>query len=226
MPVDQQKQTKPGPAYSALRIVVLALFVIVTAIVAVSFAANHLRLGFEKEFREQMNHKMVELAQVSSLLIKGDDLVADPNLAQAKYSAALPAMVVDSDADNQIQKEFGLYAYTNGSLVPLLQSQATGLRAMEVPVSSWLTTEAGPYYIYDSDTTVILTPIKDSTGKVTGLYELSATYSFLDTFGSQVERNVLFAVLVSISAGILVFSFQYLVPILINIIRKKGGKMI
>ncbi len=226
MPMDQDKQIKQSPGYSALRIVVLALFTIVTAIVAVSFAANHLRLGFEDEFRNQMNHQMVELAQVSSLLIQGDDLSADPTIAQAKYSAALPAVIVDSGAENQIRKDFGLYAYTNGSLVPLLQSQATGLIAMEVPVSSWLTTEAGPYYIYNEDSTVILTPIKDSTGKVTGLYELSASYSFLDTFGSQVEINVLFAVLVSIFAGIFLFSLQYITPLLVNIIRRNGGKMV
>lgn len=225
MPMDSERQTSPSPAYSALRITVLTLFTIVTAIVAVSFAANHLRLGFENEFRNQMNHKIVELAENSALLIRGDDLSADPAIAQAKYSAALPAMIVDSGAENQIRKDFGLYAYTNGSLVPLLQSSATGLHAMEVPVSSWLTTEAAPYNIYNDDSTIVMTPIKDAMGKVTGLYELSASYSFLDSFGSQVERNVLLAVLVSVFIGIILFSFQYLVPVLVNVIRKKGGKI-
>jgi len=224
MSVASEPTTSTGTGYAGIRILLLALFTVATAIVAVSFAANHLRSGFEREYQDQMNHTLRETSSAIALMIRGDDLVNDPVMAQNKYSAAIPAVLVDSGADQKVSKSFGLYAYTNGSLVTLIQSTSTGLKALEVPVSEWLTVEAGPYYIYDDTRTVVLTPIKDGQGKVTGLLEVQGSFSFLNSFGSQLERNVLLVVLLCVAVGIVLFSVQFILPLIVNSIRKKGGR--
>ena len=224
MSVSSEPATATGTGYAGLRILLLALFTIATAIVAVSFAANHLRNGFEREYKDQMNHTLRETSAAVALMIRGDDLVNDPVMSQNKYAAAIPAVLVDSGADQKIAKSFGLYAYSNGSLVTLIQSTSTGLKALEVPVSEWLTIEAGPYYVYEDNRSIVLTPIKDSQGKVTGLLEIQGSFAFMNSFGAQLERNVLLVVLLSVAVGMVLFSFQFVLPLIVNGLRKKGGR--
>lgn len=224
MSVHTEQQAPSGSAYTSLKVFVLALFAIVTAIVAVSFAANHMRLGFEKEYISQVNLKTEQLAATCSLMINGDEIAADMTKAQTKYASVLPALIIDSGEENQSRKIYGLYAYANGSLTPLLQSSSTGLTAIDVPVSEWLTAAADPYYLEKDSQMTVLTPIKDSQGKVVGLFELSSTYEFLDQYGDTVEHRVLLSVLVSVTAGIVLFSLQYLIPAIVHFARKKGER--
>ena len=223
-PSEQQSEFESSTAFASsavLRIIILALFAIVTAVVAVSFAANHMRIGFEKEYISQVNIKTEQLAASSSLLISGDEIAADPTEAQTKYKNILPALMIEPKEKNQSVKIFGLYAYTNGELTPLLQSSETGLVATTIPVSEWLTAESSAYEIKKDSQTTVLTPIKDSQGKVVGLFELSSTYSFLDTYGNTIEKRVLMTVMVSIAVGIILFSLQYSIPAVIRISGKR-----
>lgn len=223
MPFQVEQQAEPKSASAVLKIIVLALFAVVTAIVSVSFAANHLKSGFEKEYVVQVNLKTEQLSAACSRLISGDEISSDPAKSLERYASLLPAMLIDSGETNQSRKIYGLYAYTNGALTPLIQS-STGLIAAETPVSEWLTTESNPYRIEKNGQTTVLTPIKDSQGKVVGLFELSLTYSFLNTFGNAVERRVLMSVLVAVAVGISLFSLQYIVPEIVRIVRQKGRR--
>ena len=223
MPFQVEQQAEPKSASAVLKIIVLALFAVVTAIVSVSFAANHLKSGFEKEYVVQVNLKTEQLSAACSRLISGDEISSDPAKSLERYASLLPAMLIDSGETNQSRKIYGLYAYTNGALTPLIQS-STGLIAAETPVSEWLTTESNPYRIEKNGQTTVLTPIKDSQGKVVGLFELSSTYSFLSTFGNAVERRVLMSVLVAVAVGISLFSLQYIVPEIVRIVRQKGRR--
>jgi len=226
-PTEQQNKFESSHASApsaVLRVIILTLFAVVTAIVAVSFAANHMRNGFEKEYISQVNIKTEQLAATSSLLISGDEIAADPIAAQTKYKNILPALMIDSMEKNQSRKIFGLYQYANGALTPLLQSSETGLLATSIPVSDWLTTESDAYEIVNPSQTTVLTPIKDSQGKVVGLFELSSTYSFLDNYGNLIERRILMTVMLSISVGIILFSLQYAIPAVIRIGRRRKEK--
>src|SRR5659263_130019 len=220
---DQQKGSESSSA--VLKIIVLTLFAVVTAVVAVSFAANHMRIGFEKEYRMQVNLKTEQLAAASSFLINGDEIAADPAKAQTKYANVLPAIMIDSMEKNQSRKLYALYAYSGGALTPLLKSSDTGILAAEIPISDWLTAgETNPYIIDNDGQYTVLTPIKDSQNKIVGLFELSSTYTFLSSYGNAVERRVLMSVLVAVAAGISLFSLQYLVPGIVHIARQRRGR--
>lgn len=218
---DQQKGSESSSA--VLKIIVLTLFAVVTAIVAVSFAANHMRIGFEKEYRMQVNLKTEQLAAASSLLINGDEIASDPAKAQTKYASILPAIMIDSMEKNQSRKLYALYSYSGGALTLLLKSSDTGLLASEIPISGWLTLGiTNPYIIDKNGQHTVLTPIRDSQNKVVGLFELSSTYAFLDVYGNAVERRVLMSVLVAVTAGISLFSLQYLIPGIFRLARRRG----
>jgi len=224
MSFQTEQQTGSESSSAVLKTIILTLFAIVTAVVSVSFAANHMRIGFEKEYNIQIVTKTQQLAAASSLLISGDEIAADPVTAQTKYVSVLPALLIDSKEKNQSRKIYGLYSYTNGELTTLLQSSSEGLRAAQIHVSDWLTTEAQPYYIQSNNQYTVLTPIKDSQGKVVGLFELSSTYTFLDEYGNAVEKRVLMSVMVAVAAGIALFSLQYIIPQIVRISRHKGEK--
>ena len=217
-------QSRTGSASTGLRIFILALFAIVTAIISVSFAAHHMRIGYEEEYADQLKSDVRNLAAICSLSIDGNALLADPSLAATKYASVLPALLVDSGETNQSKRLYGLYAYTNGTLTPLIRNSENGLVAAVTPVSEWLTVDAKPYLIEKSGQITILTPVKDSKGNVVGVFELSETYSFLDSYGNSVEKKVMMSVIFSVVAGIILFSLQYLIPEIIRFIRKRGEK--
>lgn len=225
MPFHTEQQNGSDSSSAVLKIIVLTLFAVVTAIVAVSFAANHMRVGFEKEYRTQVYLKTEQLAAASSLLINGDEITADPVKAQTKYANILPAIMVDSMEKNQSRKLYALYTYSGGALTPLLKSSDTGILAPEIPISDWLTAGGTNPYILDNDGQyTVLTPIKDSQNKVVGLFELSSAYSFLDSYGNSVERRVLMSVLVAVAAGIFLFSMQYLIPVIVHYAGQRRGR--
>lgn len=221
MSAHSEQQIQTASFYTGLRVIILALFAVVMAIVSVSFAANHMRHGFEEEYKSQMNVKARELAASCALLIDGDEIKSDTKLAQSRYAAALPAMLVDSDEKNQSHKVYGLYAYTNGSLQPLLQSSSTGLTAATIPISDWLTKDKTPYVLETDDSIRVLTPIFDSQGEPSGLLELCLHYDFLSAYGNSVEHKVLLSVIVSAFAGIALFSLQFIIPGIIQFVRRK-----
>lgn len=221
MSVHSDQEIQTPSFYTGLRVIILALFAVVMAIVSVSFAANHMRHGFEEEYKSQMSVKTRELAAACALLIDGDEIKSDMTLAQNRYAAALPAMLVDSDEVNQSHKVYGLYAYSNGSLQPLLQSSNTGLTAVTIPISDWLTKDKTPYVIETDHSIRVLTPIFDSKGDPTGLFELCLNYDFLDAYGNSVEHRVLLSIIVSACAGIALFSLQFIIPAVIRLVRRK-----
>ena len=57
-------QSRTGSASTGLRIFILALFAIVTAIISVSFAAHHMRIGFEEEYACQLKSDVRNLAAI------------------------------------------------------------------------------------------------------------------------------------------------------------------
>lgn len=224
MSVHTEQQTHSGSASTVLRIFILALFAIVTSIVAVSFAAHHMRIGFENEYVGQLKTHVSYLAATCSLAINGDELSTDQATVVSKYASVLPALIIDSGEKYQNRKIYGLYAYTNGTLNPLVRNSETGLLAVLTPVSEWLTVEANPYIIEKPGQITVLTPIRNSQGNVVGVFELSETYSFLKSYGNIVEQRVLMSVVISVIAGIFLFSMQYVIPEIIRFARRKGEK--
>ena len=180
-----------------------------------------MRIGYEEEYAGQLKSDVRNLSAICSLSIDGNTLLADPSLAATKYASVLPALLVDSGETNQSKRLYGLYAYTNGTLTPLIRNSENGLVAAVTPVSEWLTVDAKPYLIEKSGQITILTPVKDSQGNVVGVFELSETYSFLDSYGNSVEKKVMMSVIFSVVAGIIIFSLQYLIPEIIRFIRKR-----
>jgi hypothetical protein len=223
MSVNLDHPSHAGSASTGLKIFVLALFAIVTSIIAVSFAAHHMRIGFENEYADQAKKNTVYLAATCSLAINGDDILTDPTLVGSKYESVLKALIVDTEDVNQNRKFFGLYSYANGSLNPLVLKNAPELLAVKTKVSEWLTVEAKPYIIEKPGQTTILTPIKNSQGVIVGVFELSETYSFLETYGNTVEQRVLMSGIVSVFAGIILFSLQYVLPEIFRFVRSRGG---
>jgi hypothetical protein len=224
MSVHSEHIQHPGSALKGMRVLVLALFAVVTAIVAVSFAAHHMRIGFEDEYASQVEKNATFLASTCTLAIEGNDLVTDPNLAAIKYKNVLTALLVQTQEENHNTKLFGLYTYSNGMLNHLLLSSPTGLVAASIPVTEWMTVDSKPYIIKSEGKVTIITPVKDSAGNVVGAFELSETYTFLESYGNKIEQRVLMSVVVSVICGMILFSLQYVMPVIIQLVRNKGSE--
>ena len=222
-----KSEVKSPSMVGALRVVMLALLAMVIGVLSVSFASKHMRQGFEGEYKLGVDVKIRELAILGSSMINGDDIIANPQEAGRKYERVLSAAIVNTTDVSQCIKFFALYAYSNGELIPLCTNSPSELTAASINVSDWLTAQGNPYELERGESLTILTPIRSSDGSVVGLYEFVGSYHFLKNFGSTIEQKVLVAALISLSAGLVLFSLHYLIPALIMILRKnrKGGRV-
>lgn len=225
-----EQNTYSAPASPGLRVVILTILAVITAVVAVSFAAHHLRITFEEEYQQQLKEKTLGLATQYSMAINGDLLGQDPTAAQSRYSSLLPALIVNSgdvEQGNEIVgqsvKRYALYTYTNGSLSPLYQSNKDAeFLGIKIPLSEWLDASSAVHSISQGGNFVVLSPIKDSQGKVVGVFELVSDYTFIGELGNKLEKRVfLTAALVSF-AGLILFTIQFAIPKLISRLKKRG----
>ena len=216
--------------YSAVGILkgfMLSLLALVIGIVSVSFASHHMRIGFEREYKDRLADKIKNMAILSAEVIHRDDLTANNQIAAQKYESVLHAMMKNSeDITAQNVKSYALYTYSNGALTVLYQSSPSGFQAMSIPVSQWLKPSGEPAFIQMNNQMTVLTPIKNSDGNITGLYELSFTYSFLNKFGNLIERSAITGSFMVLILALFLFALHYAIPTVIDIIsslRRKGG---
>lgn len=222
MPNSDQQALPTGNAAKVLRVVILVIFSLVLAIVSVSFAVHHMRIGFEREYRSIMETRVTTAAENASLMINGDDIVNDPANAAAKYASVLNLLLSDTNDEDYATQAFGLYAYTNGSLSMLVESDSDMLISGDVAVSDWLTKDLTPYIISDQYEIHYLVPITDSTGKAVGLLEISGNSEEIVLLGNTVESRVLSSVIVAVLCGMVLFALQYAIPPLLGLITKTG----
>ncbi|HOO61884.1 MAG TPA: hypothetical protein PKV44_05615 [Bacillota bacterium] len=222
MPNSDQQALPTGNAAKVLRVVILVIFSLVLAIVSVSFAVHHMRIGFEREYRSIMETRVTTAAENASLMINGDDIVNDPANAAAKYASVLNLLLSDTNDEDYATQAFGLYAYTNGSLSMLVESDSDMLISGDVAVSDWLTKDLTPYIISDQYEIHYLVPITDSTGKAVGLLEISGNSEEIVSLGNTVESRVLSSVIVAVLCGMVLFALQYAISPLLGLITKTG----
>lgn len=210
-------QTNSHSMIRALRTLTLSLLALIIGVMAVLFASNHIRLGFENEYIMGFDNKIREIALASSKMIDGNYLAADPSLAGNKYGHVLSPILLNHGEKTVLgTKHYGIYSYSNGSLLPLYQSRGESLNAGDLAVSQWLTSQGIPYEIKKEGSFTILIPIKSSDGAIVGLYEVTGSYPFLYTRGAALERSVLLTAIVSLFVGLLLFSFHYFLPALLS----------
>jgi hypothetical protein len=208
---------------SVIKAFVLALFAVVISVVSVSFAVHHMRLGFESEYADVYETKIISLATTSALVINGDDIVLDPAAAGQKYAAVINLLLPNNSEDNYSAINFGIYQYKDGQLFLVHESKENVLSSSQVQPSNWLKADLKPYIIRSDKSISILIPITDSQQNVVGLFELKGQYFGLNDYGDVLEGKILFAVIVSVSIGLLLFSIQYAIPKILSVSKKNWG---
>lgn len=205
---------------SVIKALVLALFAFVISVVSVSFAVHHMRNGFESEYADIYETKIISLATTSALVINGDDIVLDPVSAGQKYAAVINLLLPNNPEDKYSEINFGIYQYKDGQLFIVHESKESTLSSSQVQPSNWLKADLKPFIIRSDKIISILIPITDSKHSVVGLFELKGQYSGLNNYGDVLESKVLFAVIVSVSIGLLLFSIQYAIPKFLSVSKK------
>lgn len=208
---------------SVIKAFVLALFAVVISVVSVSFAVHHMRLGFESEYADVYENKIISLATTSALVINGDDIVSDSLAAGQKYSAVINLLLPNNSENNYSAINFGIYQYNDGKLYVVHESKENVLSAPQVLPSNWYTTDLKPYEIRSGKSISILIPITNSQKSVVGLFELNGQYLGLNDYGDVLEAKIVLAVIVSVSIGLILFSIQYALPKILSIRKKSWG---
>lgn len=208
-----------------IRVVVLAAIACILLLLAVSFGVNHMRLGFEKEYRAIHEYKLKTIATNVSLSISGDEIAMDPVTASQKYASVLGLMIQKSDRDSFSSLDYGLYAYSTGELIVMYETNPDRMMARRKQVSDWLTKEYQISLFPEENTSSVFVPIVDSQGNMRGLFELNGEFSQLDDYGRKIEINLLKTVLVVILISLIMFSFQYIIPVVFKLATnsRKGG---
>ena len=218
-----QNEAKSPSVLKALKGLMMALLALIIGVVSVSFASHHMRLGFEREYVLGLENKIRGLSEASAYIIDGGDIVTDPLTAGVKYEKVLSSVILNTGTVAECIKTYGVFSYNNGELFLLTSNSPSSLKAGTIPVSTWFTAQGTPHERSENGSFTVLTPIRASDGSVVGLYELSASYTFLDSFGNTMEQNILFTALISLIVGLLLFSLHYLFPVVFSFIRL-GGK--
>lgn len=198
----------------------LALFAVVISVVSVSFAVHHMRNGFESEYADIYESKILSLATTSALVINGDDIVSDPVSAGQKYAAVINLLLPNNPEDNYSEVNYGIYQYKDGQLYLVYESKEAVMASSQVQPSEWLKADLKPYIIRSDKDISVLIPITDSSKSVVGLFELKGQYFGLNDYGDVLERKILLAVIVSVSIGLLLFSMQYAIPKFLSVSKK------
>ncbi|MDD4094648.1 MAG: hypothetical protein PHP22_00150 [Oscillospiraceae bacterium] len=198
---------------TAVRALVLGFFAIVLAVVSVSFAIHHMREGFEAEYRNHYNHQLESIAVNASLVINGDEIVADPVAAGQKYPAIINLMLPNQSEDSFSTIDYGLFgAVDERSVLVIYMSDPEKLIYQNTPIYKWRNNDPKPFPVNTDTQDSILVPILDSEGNVVALFELTGTHSGLHEFGNGLESKLLLAVIVSVFVGLILFSLQYIIP--------------
>jgi hypothetical protein len=222
MTINTDNENDSNQLVAVIKAFVLALFAVVISVVSVSFAVHHMRIGFESEYAEIYENKIMNLATTSALIINGDDIVLDPTAAGQKYSAVINLLLPKNTDDSYSTINFGLYQYQDGILYVIHESSTENVfSASQVDPSNWFKANLKPYIIESGKSISILVPITDSQKNVVGLFEMDGQYSGLSSFGDVLEGKILLAVIVSVSIGLLLFSIQYALPKILSV-RKKS----
>lgn len=219
---DNEKET--NQLASVIKAIVLALFAVVISVVSVSFAVHHMRIGFESEYADVYENKIMNLATTSALVINGDDIVLDPAAAGQKYSAVISLLLPKNSEDKFSEINFGIYQYQDAKLFVVFESSTeNAFSASQVQISNWFTADLKPYTVISGKSISILVPITDSQQNVVGLFEINGQYSGLDYYGDVLEGKILLAVIVSVSIGLLLFSVQYALPKILSTRKSNWG---
>lgn len=205
---------------SAIKAFLLALFAVVISVVSVSFAVHHMRNGFESEYADIYEAKILNLATTSALVINGDDIVSDPASAGQKYAAVINLLLPNNPEDNYSEVNFGIYQYKEGQLYLVYETKEEYMSSYQVQPSNWLKADLKPYIIRSDKDISVLIPITDSSKNVVGLFELKGQYFGLNDYGDVLEGKILLAVIVSASIGLLLFSIQYAIPKFLSVGKK------
>lgn len=210
---------------NVVRIVVLAVIAGILLLLAVSFAVNHMRLGFEKEYRAIHEYKLKTIATNVSLSVSGDEIAMDPVTASQKYSSILGLMIQKSERESFSSLDYGLYAYSTGELIVMYETDPDRMMARRKQVSDWLTKDYKISLFQEENTSSVFVPIVDSQGNMRGLFELNGEFSQLDNYGRKIELGLLKTVLVVIIISLIFFSFQYIIPFVFKMATssRKGG---
>lgn len=204
------------------KVVFLSLFALILVITSVSFAVHHMRLGAEKEFKNTMVDRVRTDAKNAAVVVSGDEIENDPAVAAEKYSKILPFMLMDTNEDDYSTQVFGLYYYSNGTLIMLTGIDSDLLIANKIQVSDWLTADLAPYEVRDEDEFHYLVPIQDKEGKVTALLELSAQTRPINEMGDKLESMILRTVTAAVLVAMACFSLQYIVPPIVRFVSRKN----
>lgn len=226
MTINSDNGKETNQLASVIKAIVLALFAVVISVVSVSFAVHHMRLGFESEYADVYENKIMNLATTSALVINGDDIVLDPAVAGQKYSAVISLLLPKNSEDNFSEINFGIYQYQDAKLFVVCESSTENVfSASQVQISNWFTAELKPYTVISGKSISILVPITDSLHNVVGLFEINGQYYGLDYYGDALEGKILLAVIVSVSIGLLLFSVQYALPKILSVRKSNWGDM-
>lgn len=225
MAVHTDNHHDPFQMSSAVKVIVLSIFAVALSIVAVSFAAHHMRIGFEREYSDIYSQKMINLADTAAFIIDGDEIVADPITAGEKYSAIFDLMFLETSDNDFTQKYYGLYAFSGENLTIMFEHDSENLITPKTYLSKWLTNDLEPYVEKSDDYTSIIVPITDSQGNVVAVFELTGRYTALSEFGDRLEFKILLAVMIAVVFGMLLFSAQYVVPKVFSLMGRRDEKV-
>jgi hypothetical protein len=221
MAVHTDNQHDPFQMSSAVKVIVLSIFAVALSVVAVSFAAHHMRIGFEGEYADIHSQKMMNLANTAAFIIDGDEIVTDPITAGEKYSAIFDLIFLETSDNDFTQKYYGLYAFSGDYLTIMFERDSENLITRNTYISKWLTNELKPYEEKSNDGISIIIPITDSQGNVVAVFELTGRYTALSEFGDNLEIKILLAVMIAVAMGMILFSTQYVVPRIVSLMGRR-----
>lgn len=220
---NDKTQVQPDVVNRLVRVVILIIVSFLISVAAVSFAVHHMRLQFEGEFKGISDTKVEQICDVVKMTVKGDDITADQGNAAQKYGAVLDLMLSDTSTENLSTESYALFAYSDGQLSLLLSQGASDASEFAVAnreISEWLNGTYDNTTINGANFESVIVPITDSNGMCVGVFEYKVSFDGLYGVGDTFESRVLFAVVISVVAGIILFVIQ---EMLIKFMRRKQG---
>ena len=211
-----------------VRAVILIVVSLMLSIMSVSFAVHHMRLKFEEEFKSISDKKIQQTCDVVRLMINGDEIIADPVSAAAKYTPVLDLALADTSTKSYTTESYALFLYSEGQLTLLTPPDAANADKFAVAnrdISDWLSADNSPAVIEGKGTESVLVPVADSSGRCVAVLEYKCDFKPLNDLGSKIEGRILTAVIISVAAGIVIFGIQSLIPKLISKSGKGGQRL-
>jgi len=209
-----------------IRAIIIIVVSFLASITFVSFAVHHMRLQFEEEFEGIADKKIEQVSEIVKMTIHGDEIVNNKILAAEKYNNVLNLMIADNSSSNMSTESYVLFAYSEGSLEMLLSKGAdssSNFVAGTSGISEWLNADYSSTIFKGDKFESVIVPIADSEGRCVGVFEYKVSYNNLSTLGDSLEARILTAVIIAVSAGILLFIIQITLPRII-VASRKGGQ--